>query len=213
MKIGLIGGTGFVGSAILAELLQRDHAVTALARHPTRFMPRERLTVVRADAMKEAQVAASLVDHDAVISAFNPGWSEVRLYELFMRGSRAIFAGVRQAGVKRFLMVGGAGSLYAAPGVHVLDLPDFPSEWKSSARATRDALELLRGETTLAWTYVSPPVLLQPGARKGRYRVGGDAPLMDGDRPGRISVADLAVAIVDEIEMPRHVRQRFTVAY
>ena len=120
--------------------------------------------------------------------------------------------GVRQSGVRRLLVVGGAGSLFVAPGLQLVDMPEFPAEWKAGALAARDALNELRNESALDWTFLSPPILLQPGDRTGQYRLGTEAPLMNGDQPGSISVADLAVAIVDELENPHHLQQRFTVA-
>ena len=213
MNIALIGATGFVGSAVLNELLQRGHRVTALARHPDKLAARERLTVVRADAQDVAQVAQAVLGHDAVLSAYNPGWGQPDIYEQYLRGTRAIVAGTRQAGVRRLLVVGGAGSLYVAPGVQLVDTPEFPAEWKQGALGARDALNELGQEAALDWTMLSPPILLQPGERTGQYRLGQDNPLMDGEQPGHISVADLAVALVDELESPRHTRQRFTVAY
>lgn len=213
MKIALIGATGFVGSAVLNELLSRGHAVTALARHPEKFAARDGLAVVRADALDAAQVAAAVRGHDAIVSAYNPGWSEPRIYELFGQGYDAILAGARQAGVKRLLAVGGAGSLEVAPGVQLVDTPEFPAEWKQGALAARDLLTRLRGDTALDWSFLSPPILLAPGERTGRYRVGGDQPLPgQGGQPSGISVADLAVAIADEIEKPQHRWRRFTVA-
>lgn len=213
MKIALIGATGFVGSAVLNELLSRGHAVTALARHPEKFTAREGLAVVRADALDAAQVAAAVRGQDAIVSAYNPGWNEPRIYDLFGQGYDAILAGARQAGVKRLLAVGGAGSLVVAPGVQLVDTPEFPAEWKQGALAARDLLTRLRGETALDWTLLSPPILLAPGERTGRYRVGGDQPLPgEGGQPSGISVADLAVAIADEIDRPQHLRRRFTVA-
>lgn len=213
MKLALIGPTGFVGSAVLTEALQRDHAVTALARAPAKLAPRPGLTAVQADVLDAAQVAAAVRGADAVISAYNPGWKEPDIHDQFLRGTRAIFEGVKQAGVKRLLVVGGAGSLFVAPGVQLVDTPEFPAEWKQGALAAREALNLIQKEATLDWTFLSPPILLVPGERRGAYRLGQDAPLMDGDQPGTISVADLAAAIVDEIEKPQHLRQRFTVAY
>jgi len=213
MNIALIGGTGFVGSAVLEELLQRGHQVTALARNPAKYGARAGLTVVAADVLDAGQVAHAVEGHDAVISAYNPGWKEPQIHDLFLQGSRAITEGVKRSGVKRLLVVGGAGSLYVAPGVQLVDTPEFPAEWKQGALAAREALNLIRQETTLDWSFVSPAVMLAPGARTGRFRIGGDEVLMDGSHPAGISVADLAVALVDEIETPRHLKRRFTVAY
>jgi uncharacterized protein len=212
MKIALIGATGFVGSALLAELLSRGHHVTALARNPQKFHTQDRLTVANADVLQSAEVASAVRGHDAVISAYNPGWQEADIYKLFLRGTRAILDGVKQAGVKRLLIVGGAGSLYVAPGVQLVDTAEFPAEYKQGALAARDALNLIRDEADLEWSFISPPARLAPGERSGKFRVGGDQLLMDGDHPAGISVADLAVAIVDEIEQRKRLQQRFTVA-
>lgn len=216
MKIALIGATGFVGSAILPELLNRGHQVTVLARNPGKVAPQEKLNVVAADVLDSAQVAREVKGHDAVISAYNPGWQEPELYDLFMKGSLAIREGVKHAGVKRLLIVGGAASLYVAPGVQLFDTPDFqthvPAFVIPGARAARDELNRVRGETTLEWSFISPPANLFDGERGGAYRLGEENLLMDGDRPAGISQRDLAIAVVDEIETPRHVRKRFTVA-
>lgn len=214
MKIALIGATGFVGTALLEELLRRGHQVTALARHPDKLAARQGLTVVKADALQSAEVAHAVEGADAVVSAYNPGWQEPRIHDLFLQGTRAILDGVKRSGVKRVLLVGGAGSLYVAPGVQLVDTPEFPAEWKQGALAAREALNLVRQETSLDWTFVSPAVMLAPGERRGAFRIGGDEVLFDtSGAPAGISVADLAVAIVDEIETPRHVQRRFTAAY
>jgi uncharacterized protein len=214
MKIALIGATGFVGSAVLTELLSRGHAVTALARDPGKLPPQTGLQVVKADVQDAAQVAAALAGQDALVSAFNPGWGEAEIHRLFGQGYDAILAGAKRAGVQRVLAVGGAGSLEVAPGLQLVDTPEFPAEWKQGALAARDLLTRLRGESGLAWSFISPPIALAPGARTGTYRVGGDQLLPgEGDAPAGISVADLAVAIVDEMERPKHIRRRFTVAH
>ena len=215
MKIALIGASGFVGTALLSELLARGHQVTALVRDPAKALPAA-VTVKVADAFDAAAVAQAVEGQDAVISAFNPGWNAPDLYDQFLNGSAAIEQGVARGGVKRLLVVGGAGSLLVAPGVQLVDSANFtdhvPANVIPGARAARDALTRIRANTTLDWTFVSPPAMLAPGARSGKYRLGGEDLLMDGDQPAGISVADLAVAIVDEIETPRHLKARFTVA-
>ena len=216
MNIALIGATGFVGSAVLAEALQRGHTVTALARQPGKLAAQDRLTVVAADVLDEHQVSAAVEGHDVVLSAYNPGWTAPALYDTFLKGSRSIVAGVKRAGVKRLLVVGGAGSLYVAPGVQLVDTEGFkshvPPEVVPGALAARDALTELRGETSLDWAFLSPPAMLAPGERTGRYRTGADELLMNGEQPAGISVADLAVALLDELEQPKHRQRRFTVA-
>jgi putative NADH-flavin reductase len=216
MNVALIGATGFVGSAVLDELLLRGHRVTALVRTPGKLEARDHLNIVVADATVATEVASAIEGHDAVVSAFNPGWTNPNLYQQFLDGSRAILAGARRARVRRLLVVGGAGSLYVAPGVQLVDTPSFvssvPANVVPGAQAARDFLTELRRETQLDWVYLSPPAMLRPGPRSGRYRVGSDDLLMDGDKPAGITVSDLAVAIVDEIASPKHSRQRFTVA-
>ncbi len=213
MKIALIGGTGFVGSAVLTELLARGHQVTALARNPAKFTAQPGLTVVAADVLDATQVAQAVQGVDAVISAYNPGWTEPQIHDLFLQGSQAILDGTQRAGVQRVLVVGGAGSLFVAPGVQLVDSPLFPAEWKQGALAARELLTRMQQACTLDWTFLSPPIALAPGPRSGQYRVGGDTPLPGvGEAPSGITVADLAVAMVDEIETPKHVQKRFTVA-
>lgn len=213
MKIALIGATGFVGTPLLAELLSRGHQVTVLARYPGKLAAQTGLSVVAADALDATQVANAVAGLDAVVSAYNPGWTEPHIHDLFLQGTAAIVEGVKRAGLKRFLMVGGAGSLFVAPGVQLVDTPPFPAEYKQGALAAREALNRLKLETALDWTFLSPPIALAPGARTGQYRTGLDNLLPGvGEAPAGISVADLAVAMVDELESPQHVKMRFTVA-
>ena len=213
MKVALIGATGFVGAPLLTEFLTRGHQVTVLARNPTKLSAQAGLTVVQADALDASQVAQAVAGHDAVVSAYNPGWTEPRIHDLFLQGTAAIVAGTKHAGIKRFLMVGGAGSLFVAPGVQLVDTAGFPAEYKQGALAAREALNRLKLETSLDWTFLSPPIILAPSVRTGQYRTGLDNPLPgEGEAPAAISVEDMAVAIVDELEKPRHLQQRFTVA-
>lgn len=216
MKVALIGATGFVGSALMEELLLRGHEVVALARQPGKIAARAHLTAVQADVTNVQEVEAAIKGVDAVVSAYNAGWANPNIYADFMKGSRAIVQGLKAAGVKRYLVVGGAGSLYVN-GRQLVDSPDFPAAIRDGAAAARDMLTELQGESTLDWTLLSPPIAMQLGAhgeRTGTYRVGADEPLMQADgQPGTISAADLAVALVDALEKEEHIRARFTVAY
>ena len=213
MKLALIGATGYVGSALLEEALNRGHQVTALVRHPEKLPAHEHLSAVRADIRDIAALTAQLRGHDAVLSAFNPGWGVADIREQFIAGSRAIVAATKAAGLKRLLVVGGAGSLYVAPGQQLIDSAGFPAEYREGAEGARQALAQLRDEAELEWTFLSPAAHLEPGPRTGQFRLGGDELLLQDGQPGRISVTDLAVALLDEAEQPQHVRQRFTLAY
>lgn len=213
MNVLIIGATGFVGSALVRETLNRGHQVTAVARNTEKLPGHERLSAVQADVYDVNAVARVSTGHDAVISAFSAGNTDPDAYEHHLQGFRAIVAGVKRAGVSRLLVVGGAGSLEIAPGVQVIDTPQFPAQWKPNALATRESLYLLRQESLLQWTFLSPAAHLEPGTRTGQYRVGSDALLTDAAGESRISLADYAVAMLDELEKPRHNQQRFTVAY
>ncbi len=219
MQVALIGATGFVGKAVLAELLQRGHSVVALARHPGKIAAQPHLKVVAADVMDAAAVQQAVAGSDAVLSAYNAGWANPNIYDDFMRGSRAIVAGTKAAGVTRYLVVGGAGSLWVGDK-QVVDSPDFPAAIKPGATAARDMLTELQPEKALDWSLLSPPIGFHGGSaaqtkgRTGQYRTGDDAPLMQTDgQPGDISVQDLAAALVDALEQHLHSRARFTVAY
>jgi uncharacterized protein len=213
MKIVLLGATGFVGSALLKEALDRGHIVTAIARHPETLAPRDRLTVKASDVYDSSALAILLAGHEAVISAFNPGWKNPNLYEEQRRGTSAIIAAVKQAGIRRVLWVGGAGGLEVRPGVRVVDDPNLPDWIRPGSLATIDALEQLRKEPELEWSFLAPSAELKPGRRTGKYRLGGDGLLVDADGKSHISLEDFAAAMIDELEHPAHVRQRFTVGY
>jgi uncharacterized protein len=213
MKIALIGATGFVGSALLQEALRRGHEVTAIVRHPEKLPPHQKLCAVKGDVYDGDAVARLAAGHDAVISAFNPGWSNPDMYNQQINGTQAIINGVKKADIKRMLFVGGAGSLEVKPGVQSVDLPEFPAEYKQGALATREALNMLRKETSLDWSFLSPSADVFPGQRTGKFRLGTDQLLRDTNGQSRISVEDYAMAMIDEVEHPAHIRQRFTVGY
>jgi uncharacterized protein len=212
MKIALIGASGFVGAAILKEAASRGHKVTAIARNTGKVEQLDGVTTKAIDVSDVAGLTSAIAGHDAVISAFNGGWGDPDIYRKHRDGSRAI-ASAAKAAKTRLIMIGGAGSLYAPDGSQFVDSPEFPKEWKDGALAARDALNDLKQETTLDWTFVSPAFNLFPGERTGNYRLGGDQPVFNDTGESTISAADLAVALVDEAERPRHTRMRFTVGY
>jgi putative NADH-flavin reductase len=212
MHIALIGASGFVGSALRLEALQRGHQVRALVSNPARLMPAERLEIRQVDVLDAPALAETLSGVDTVISAFS-GHAQVDVRGYYLRGVQAIVDAVRSAGRPRLLMVGGAGSLEVAPGVQLVDTPQFPAAWKGTAEGARDALALLRGQSGLAWTMLSPSAHLQPGQRTGRFRLGTDQLLVAASGQSEISVEDFAFAMLDELEHPAHTGQRFTVGY
>src|SRR5437764_4241275 len=217
MKIALVGASGFVGTAILNEALQRGHEVIALARKPEHIKTEHpQLKKIKVDVLNQEDLARSVKNADAVVSAYNAGWTNPNLYEDFLKGAQAIQEGVKKSGVKRFLFVGGAGSLFIAPGKQLVDSPEFPAEWKPGALAARDYLNILKNDKELEWTFLSPAVEMHQGTsgnKKGQYRSGLENPVFDSNGRSVISVEDMAAAIVDELEQPRHIRKRFTVAY
>ena len=213
MKIVLIGATGFVGSAILKEALDRGHEVTAIVRHPEKLQLHAKLHSQKGDVYNADDVARLVAGHEAVISAFNPGWGNPDIYNLQVKGTQAIISGVKKAGINRLLFVGGAGSLEVKPGVQSVDTPEFPKDWKQGSLATREALNLLRKEPSLDWSFLAPSADLSPGQRTGKFRLGTDQLLKDANGQSRISVEDYAMAMIDEVENPGHIRQRFTVGY
>ncbi|HYI26544.1 MAG TPA: NAD(P)-dependent oxidoreductase [Bradyrhizobium sp.] len=202
MKIALIGATGNAGSRILAELSRRGHAVTAIARDTEKVPELKGVTPRQADADDVAGLAAALRGHEVVISAVHFSASD----------PNKLIEAVHAAGVGRYLVVGGAGSLEVAPGVKLIDTPEFPAIYKAEAAAGGAFLDLLRRETRLDWTFLSPSALFVAGKRTGKFRLGGDQ-LLTNEKGSSISFEDYAVAMADEIEKPVHSRRRFTVGY
>lgn len=203
MKIAIIGATGNVGSRLTDEALRRGHTVTALARKASQLPARSGLTTQDVDVGNAEALANALRGNDVVISTVR-----------FLQASAAQITGaVKAAGVKRLLVVGGAGSLLVAPDVQLVDTPNFPDAYKAEASAGRDFLNALRGESDLDWTFLSPSALFTPGERTGKFRLGNDTLLTAADGKSWISMEDYAIAMLDEIEQPTHVRARFTVGY
>ncbi|RYF05407.1 MAG: NAD(P)-dependent oxidoreductase [Oxalobacteraceae bacterium] len=200
--IALIGASGNVGTRLLKELAARGHQITAIARDPGKIPAQPGVTAVHGDAADGAGLATLLAGHDAVISALR-----------FLDSDPAtLIDAVRAAGVKRYLVVGGAGSLLVAPGQRLIDQPDFPAAYKPEAAAGAAFLDTLRQAGDLDWTFLSPSALFVPGERTGKFRLGKND-LLVGAQGSSISYEDFAVALADEIERPAHVRERFTVGY
>ena len=211
MRLIVFGANGRLGNRIVREALERGHQVTAVVRDPGRLqISGERLTAATGDVCDAGSVAAVATGHDAAISAIGPTGNSRP--DLVVEAARALIDGLTRAGVRRLVVVGGAGSLEVAPGVQLVDTPSFPKAWRDIAIAHRDALDLYR-TAELDWTYISPAAMLEPGERTGKYRTGSDQLLTDGKGESRISMEDLAIAFLDEVEKPRFVRRRMTAAY
>ncbi len=209
MKVSIIGASGFIGSAILQEALNRGHEVTAIVRHPEKItLQNPHLTVKKGDVQSVAEVAGLVKGTAAVISAFNAHDTNT-----YVKAIHAIIDGTKQAGIKRLLVVSGAGSLEVAPGGQAVDTPEFPEAWKAGALATREAFYVVKQEKELEWTVLSPAATIAPGERTGKFRLGKDQLLTNDKGESTISTADYAVAMIDELEQPQHVRERFTLAY
>ena len=213
MKIALIGATGFVGSNILNELLSRNHEITAIARNPKTG---SNAYWIAADIFDTDALAEILKGNDVIINAYNPGWANPNIYDDFINGSKSIQEAVKKSGVKRFITIGGAGSLFVAPNLQAVDTPDFPKEYHAGATAARDYLNILKEEKELDWAFFSPAFEMHQGittGRKGKYRLGLENPVFDKNQRSILSGEDLAVVIADEAENPKHHQLRFTAAY
>lgn len=216
MKVTLIGATGFVGSHLLEELLRRNFDVVAIARSVNKIPVKDgKPKVMEVDVADVTALSEAIKGSDVVLSAFNPGWSNPNIYDDFMKGSKAVQEAVKEAGVKRYIVIGGAGSLYIG-GKQIVDGDDFPENFKQGATAARDYLNVLKTETDLDWTMFSPAINMHQGiktGRTGKYRIGTDEPVFDKDGESVLSVEDLAVAVVDELENHKFSRMRFTAGY
>jgi len=203
MKVAIIGATGNAGSRIASELVNRGHQVTGISRHPEKGQGGAGLTLQKGDVKDQDGLAKLLAGHDAVVHS-------VRFLDT---DERSVVGATKNAGVRRLLVVGGAGSLEVAPGSALIDTPNFPAAYKPEASAGRDFLNALKPERELDWTYLSPSIIFSPGERTGTFRVGKDQVLTAADGKSSISMEDYAIALADEIERPQHSRQRFTVGY
>jgi putative NADH-flavin reductase len=203
MKIAIIGATGNVGTRLVNEALNRHHAVTAIARDPSKLTSRTGMSATLGDVTRPDALLPLLKGHDAIISALHfQGTDPQQLIDL-----------VRRSGVKRYLVVGGAASLEVAPGELLLNTPHFPAAFKAEASAGKAFLDALRAVDDLDWTFLSPSAFFGPGERTGKFRIADNTLLTAADGKSSISFEDYALAMFDEIEKPRHIRGRFTVGY
>jgi uncharacterized protein len=210
MRVVLYGATGIIGSRILKELLSRGHVVTAVSRDPSKIAAQNNLTVEKGDMLDADGIAKVAKGSDVVVSSYGPP-DPAKAGQL-AEATRALVAGVRRAGAPRIIMVGGAGSLEVSPGLQIVDAPTFPDAYKAVALAHRDAMHVLSA-SDLNWTYFSPAMMIQPGERTGKFRLGLNALISDDKGNSSISAEDYAIALVDEVEQGRHTKQRFTIGY
>lgn len=217
MKTAIIGSTGFVGSSITNELTNRGHQVTGISRN-INTPGKENVKYIALDVLDIDKLSGVLKGSDVVISAFNAGWDNPNIYDDFIAGSKAIQEAVKRACVKRYIVIGGAGSLYVSVGVQAADANRgmMPPGIMGGVLAARDYLDILREEKALDWVFFSPPFEMSKEVttgRTGKYRLGTEFPVFDDKGRSMLSVEDLAVVIADEAEHPIHHRQRFTAAY
>ncbi|MCP2019598.1 UNVERIFIED_ORG: putative NADH-flavin reductase [Pseudomonas reinekei] len=202
-NIAIIGATGRAGSQLLEEALRRGHSVTAIARNTAKIGQRAGVVTRNVDALDASALQAAIEGHDAVISAAH----------FATLPASAVIGPVKKAGVKRLLVVGGAGSLLLPDGTRVIDSKGFPAEYKAEAGAGAEFLENLSQEKDLDWTFLSPSAEFVEGERTGTFRLGQDDLLVSSEGRSWITFADYAIAMLDEVEVPKHSRQRFTVGY
>lgn len=214
-KTALIGASGFVGSAILNELLSRGYEVEALVRNPENVRTDNPLvSVKKIDVADKDALTDTLKGYETVISAYNPGWSNPDIYNLTLKNYPAILQAAKKAGVKRLLIVGGAGTLFCAPGLRVVDSGAIPPEIMGGVKSLGEFyLNTLNNEKAIDWVFFSPAGSLEPGEATGSYRLGKDDLIVDSEGKSHISVGDYAKAMVDELENQKYHRERFTIGY
>lgn len=214
-KTALIGASGFVGSAILNELLNRGYEVEALVRNPKNVkVTNPHLIIKQVDVSDTDTLTKMLKGYDTVISAYNPGWSNPDIYMLTLQNYPRIVEAAKAAGVKRLLIVGGAGTLFCAPGLRVVDSGVIPQEIMGGVKSLGEFyLDTLIKENGIDWVFFSPAGSLEPGTATGKYRLGKDNLIVDAQGNSRITVGDYAHAMVNELESPLHHKERFTIGY
>jgi uncharacterized protein len=203
MKLAIVGATGFIGQYIFNEAVNRKHQVLALVRNPTKVLIAEGVEAKGVNVKNSIELTAALAGQDAAVISMH--------YE--NQDIASIIDAVKKSNVKRVLFIGGAASLEVAPGVQLLDTPEFPEQWKATATAAKNLLIILKGEKELNWTYVSPSAFIEPGERTSKFRLGSNQLLLNEKGESRISTQDFAIAVLDELENPHYTQQRFTVGY
>ncbi|MDH6303923.1 putative NADH-flavin reductase [Parabacteroides sp. PF5-5] len=214
-EIAIIGASGFVGKAITEEALNKGHKVTAIVRNAGKIsIKNPRLKVIEADVSSQETVAGICKGFDTVISAYSPGWTNPNIYEETLKIYPTILRGVKEAGVKRLLIVGGAGTLFVAPGLRVIDSGAIPESIMPGVKSLGEFyLNILMKEKEIDWVFFSPARTIAPGKRTGKFRLGKDDLIIDAEGNSNISVEDYAVAMLDEAETPLHHQERFTIGY
>lgn len=220
MNVVLLAATGRAGSTILNELVSRGHQVTAVARNLDKLPKQlpESVKPIRDDLSSVDRIAEIIAGADAVVSAYGPSSSDpryttdVNYTDQLVSVTERLIAAVNKSGAPRLVVVGGAGSLWFSPGVKVLDSGYWPAPYVPIATSHMKAFAALRA-SSINWTYFSPPMMIQPGERTGKFRLGGDDIVVDAEGKNHISFEDYAIALVDELERPAHERSRFTIGY
>ena len=211
----LIGATGFVGSAVLNELVSRGHKVTAVVRNIEKLAKSDLVDAVKEDVTNVDAIAKLAEGKDAIISAYNPGWTNPDIATLITENYPKILEAAKKSGVERLLIIGGAGTLFCAPGLRVVDSGAIPAEIMGGVRPLGDFyLNTLMNENDIDWVFFSPAgVFDQEGKKTGNYRLGKDDLIVDAEGNSHISVQDYADAMVNELEKPAHHKERFTIGY
>lgn len=211
----LIGATGFVGSAVLNELVSRGHKVTAVVRNIEKLAKSDLVDAVKEDVANVDAIAKLAEGKDAIISAYNPGWTNPDIATLITENYPKILEAAKKSGVERLLIIGGAGTLFCAPGLRVVDSGAIPEEIMGGVRPLGDFyLNTLMNENGIDWVFFSPAgVFDQEGKKTGNYRLGKDDLIVDAEGNSHISVQDYADAMVNELEKPAHHKERFTIGY
>lgn len=211
MRIAVIGATGFVGSHVIAEAIRRGHEILAISRGnaPVEYAT-PRVQAVYLDIMDSDALTEAMEDVDAVISAYNSGWTNPHLYDDYVKGYASIITAAKDSEIPHIIIVGGAASLVMPDGRLAFESV-IPEKLKSQVKAPLELLDKLRKDTSFPWSFVSPALNLTAGERTGSYRLGGDSPVFNAQGESTVTVGDLASALLDEAEKPAHIHKRFTV--